>query len=61
MQYSGTPNYMAPELFQKKSYDETVDQFAFGTLMWEILTGKVPFDGLDAQDIRQKVENDEPL
>lgn len=37
MQFAGTPNYMAPELFQKKQYDQAVDVFAFGTLMWEIL------------------------
>jgi len=27
---------MAPELFQKKGYDEKVDVWAFGTLLWEI-------------------------
>lgn len=37
MQFSGTPSYMAPELFQKKSYDEKVDVFAFGTLLWELV------------------------
>ena len=59
MQFSGTPAYMAPELYAKKVYDETVDQFAFGTLAWEILTSAVPWDGLDPQDIRKKVENEE--
>ena len=61
MQYSGTTNYMAPELFARKEYNETVDQFAFGALMWEILCAQVPFDGLDPHDIRQKVEANEAL
>jgi len=38
MQFSGTPAYMSHELFQKKSYDEKVDIFALGTLMFEIYT-----------------------
>lgn len=51
MQFAGTPTYMAPELFLKRSYDEKVDVFAFGCLMWEIINREVPFDGLDPSDI----------
>lgn len=47
MQFAGTAVYMAPELFQKRSYDETVDVFAFGTMLWELITREVPYDGLD--------------
>lgn len=61
MQFSGTPAYMAPELFQKRQYDDKVDVFAFGTLLWELASREVPYDGLDAADIRAKVEKDEPL
>lgn len=61
MQYSGTPAYMAPELFQKRAYDESVDIFAFGSLLWELVTREVPYDGLDTTDIKSKVEKDEPL
>lgn len=61
MQYSGTPNYMAPELFQKRPYDEKVDVFAFGNLLWEIVTREVPYDGLDVPDIRDKVLKGENL
>lgn len=42
-------------------YDETVDIFAFGALLWELVAREVPYDGLDVQDIRTKVERDEPL
>jgi tRNA A-37 threonylcarbamoyl transferase component Bud32 len=51
-QFSGTPSYMAPELFNKKPYNEKVDIFAFGTLMWEILARKVPYEGFDALQIK---------
>lgn len=52
---------MAPELYQKRQYDERVDVFAFGTLAWEIMSREVPYDGLDPADIRTKVEKEEPL
>ena len=42
---------MAPELFMKKAYNETVDQWAFGTLLWELFVREVPFDGLEPADI----------
>ena len=38
-----------------------MDIFAFGTLLWEIMERKVPFDGYDAAEIRGKVESGEPL
>ena len=61
MQFAGTAVYMAPELFQKRQYDETIDVFAFGTMLWELITREVPFDGLDPIDIRAKVEKGEQL
>lgn len=61
MQFSGTPTYMAPEIFQKRAYDEKIDVFAYGTLLWEIFTRKVPFEGLEPADIMQKVLRDDPL
>ena len=61
MQFAGTPTYMAPELFQKRAYDEKVDVFSYGTLVWEIMNREVPFDGLDPADIRSKVEKEEKL
>ena len=61
MQYAGTPVYMAPELFQKRQYDESIDVFAFGALLWELVCREVPYDGLDPADIRSKVEKGEQL
>ena len=61
MQFAGTPTYMAPELFLKRSYDEKVDVFAFGCLLWEIINREVPYDGLDPSDISSKVIKGEKL
>lgn len=50
--YAGTVAYMAPEILNKKNYNEKVDIFAFGTLLWEILTRRIPFEGYDALQIK---------
>ncbi len=40
----GTARWTAPEMFQGKSYNEKVDVYAFGVLLWELLSnGAVPF------------------
>ena len=54
-QFAGTPCYMAPELFDRKYYDEKVDVFAFGTVLWEIYSQKIPYINCDSAEIKQKV------
>ena len=39
----GTPQYLAPEILKEKGYDESVDWFSLGCLMYEMLTGTSPF------------------
>lgn len=55
MQFAGTPSYMAPEVFRNAKYTESVDVFAFGTLMWEAMANDIPFANLDPADIRERV------
>jgi len=38
---------MAPELFQKRAYSHKIDVFAFGSLLWEIFSREVPYEGQD--------------
>lgn len=41
----GTVDYIAPEVFQKEGYNETVDFWSLGTILFEMLLGYPPFCG----------------
>ena len=51
---AGTPPYMAPEQLLGQPTDARTDQFAFGVLLYEMLTGRHPFgSGSVAHDDRE--------
>ena len=43
--YIGTPGYMAPEVISKGKYSTKSDVFSFGVIMYEMLSGRNPFEG----------------
>jgi len=43
----GTPNRIAPEIWRGEKIDGRADIFAFAVLAYELLTGKLPFPGLE--------------
>ena len=47
----GTPHWMAPELFETTDYTNKVDVYAYGVLMWEILTESTPYKGMSGNQI----------
>ncbi|XP_027365528.1 serine/threonine-protein kinase STY46-like isoform X2 [Abrus precatorius] len=43
---TGTYRWMAPEVIEHKPYDHKADVFSFAVVLWELLTGKLPYEYL---------------
>jgi len=56
----GTAAYMSPEQARGKSVDKRTDIWAFGYVLYELLTGKAAFHGEDVTDILAAVVRAEP-
>jgi serine/threonine-protein kinase len=56
----GTPYYMAPEQAMARPVDGRADQYALGVVAYEMLTGRLLFDGESAQAILVRHILDEP-
>ncbi|XP_047469662.1 serine/threonine-protein kinase PRP4 homolog [Penaeus chinensis] len=59
--FCGTPDYMAPEVIKGQHYNQCVDWWSFGVLLYEMLTGKSPFKGCDEDHLFWLICNEEPF
>jgi non-specific serine/threonine protein kinase len=56
----GTISYMSPEQIQASEVDHRTDLWSFGVLMYEMLTGELPFKGDYEAAIIYEILNSEP-
>jgi serine/threonine protein kinase/Flp pilus assembly protein TadD len=56
----GTLGYMSPEQAQGEEVDSRSDIFSFGVVLYELLTGKLPFEGEHQAAVIYSIINEEP-
>lgn len=59
--FVGTPFYLAPEQARGGPVDQRVDIYSFGVVLYEALTGRLPFTGEDAFTVLTKHVSEPPL
>ncbi|XP_053675347.1 mitogen-activated protein kinase kinase kinase 13 [Anopheles nili] len=51
MSFAGTVAWMAPEVIRNEPCNEKVDIWSYGVVLWELLTGEVPYRNVDSSQI----------
>eukprot|EP00906_Rhabdomonas_costata_P021798 RCo031598 len=53
--FVGSPFYVAPEVLRQQRYGKAVDWWAFGVLLFRMLTGRVPFEGHNRREVFERI------
>ncbi|GAV76925.1 Pkinase domain-containing protein [Cephalotus follicularis] len=51
----GSPLYMAPEIIQNQKYDAKADLWSVGAILFQLVTGRPPFDGNNQMQLFQNI------
>ncbi|HZX95294.1 MAG TPA: serine/threonine-protein kinase [Myxococcales bacterium] len=57
----GTPQYMAPEQATGTQLDARCDLYAVGVILYQMVTGHLPFDGQNSMDVLTRHVNERPM
>lgn len=57
----GTPSYMSPEQIMGLELSQQADIYSLGVVMYQLLSGKLPFSAENQYDLIQKITNKPPV